>query len=427
MNVNYAVKVLAVLSAIPVAIFALWADYFSRALEKIAQENPFYDRATELAKVRVAGVCAIFFQFGIFAGTGPLRNEAPVLANLVFVAGILLVSIIQGSLEHKLRKPQPRLRPVDTNELTPQQGPVQEAQLALRAFFWATTAGALYLAGFALPVVVGTLIAKLVHASPQAITGVVILSGVLGMIGGVGLNFALGAFYLRRMLPVRELDNEKLKSQLEACFTNAGLVSPTLWVVETGRRREGTAMLAGFPGGRGVFKPGLFLSRGLLDVLTDEEVRAVVLHEVSHLKLQHLKKRLLYSVGLVVATTSAATFCVFLANVYMHENTPRDFIGFTAAGVAFFLTFRMLGTQSRAHETEADFHSIEKLQAGQEELISALRKLDIMNGRAPAPINPLSAIAGKGHPSTEVRVAAISARFGTKGEEVAPVERDRAA
>jgi Zn-dependent protease with chaperone function len=258
----------------------------------------------------------------------------------------------------------------------------------------------------------------------------VIGSAVVGMIAGVGINFALGAFYLRRMLPAREITDASFKERLQKCFTSAGLPSPSLWIIETGRSREATAMMAGFPWGRGFFRPGLFLSRALVDALTPEELRAVVLHEVSHLKLQHLRKRLTYSISLVVGTTTAATFCVFLAGVFLPGSDLRDFIGFAAAAGAFVLTFRLLGKQSRGHEHEADFYSVGALKAGVEDLVNALRKLDIINGRTgSANKNPIATAGIQGHPATELRVVALRERFASteSAATAAHEESDRAA
>jgi heat shock protein HtpX len=420
MGMDSAVKGLAILTAIPVVMLAIWADYFGQKLAELTKENPHYDRATELYKIRLAGICAIFFQFGIFMGTGAVRQEAPVVANLFFVVGVLLQSVIQSAVENKLRKPTERLRAVDaprTNDTvtTPKASedgaPAEQMDLALRAFFWASVGGALYLAGFALPVIIVSWCAQFLHASQPVMTGLVITSAIAGMLGGVAINFALGAFYLRKMLPAHEVAPGELRTGLEACFSKAGLPAPTYWVLETGRKREATAMMAGFPTGRGLLRPGLFLSRGLLDNLNAEEVRAVVLHEASHVKLTHLYKRLLYSAVLVVGTTALATFCVFLASIFLPDSDARSFIGFGAAAGAFVLTFKLLSKQSQIHEFEADMCSVAILGADVESLISALRKLDQVNGKSARLLDPLSITGESGHPPTERRVAALRARF----------------
>ena len=153
----------------------------------------------------------------------------------------------------------------------------------------------------------------------------------------------------------------------------------------------------------------------------------MVLHEVSHLKLSHLRNRLLYSAALVVATTATATFCVFLANLLLPGNEARSFVGFAAAAGAFVLTFRQLGRQSRDHEFEADCHSVEKLGAEVEALISALRKLDRVNGVASAPFDPLSLTGTASHPSTDRRIALLRERFPAKPSEAIPAAEEKRA
>src|SRR4051812_4746232 len=106
MSVALAVKGLAVLTAIPVVILALWADYFGRGIEKLAKEDPLFERAAEMSKARLAGLCATFFQLGIFMGTGAVRNQAPLAAYSMFFLAILAQSFIQASIERKLRKPE---------------------------------------------------------------------------------------------------------------------------------------------------------------------------------------------------------------------------------------------------------------------------------------------------------------------------------
>jgi Zn-dependent protease with chaperone function len=461
MNVDGAVKSLAILAAIPVTLLAIWADYYGRTLAETAKDNPHYDRGPELYKIRIAGICAIFFQLGIYMGTTEIRDAAPVLSNAIFIAAVLIQSWIQSSTERKVRKPSPSLKPIvdsnglmrdanapdpegDTPRIEPRprwnvssselgtnsrQGsaspggpapgpgerePIAEMDLALRAFFWATLGGALYLAGFAVPVLAVGFCSRFLGLSQEAMAAVVVVSAIGGMLGGVAINFALGAVYLKRMLPTSELPEGGLRADIEACFGKAGLPLPSLWVIETGRRREAIAMMAGFGRGRGIFRPGLFVSRALLEALTEPEVRAVVLHEVAHLRLSHLRKRMLYSVGLVVALTAAATFCVFLAMVSLPKSDAHGLIGIAAAMAAFGITFKLLGAQSRQHELAADACAVGELGAGVEDLISALRKLDKVNGRAPVMI---------GHPATDLRVEALKARFAKANSDSAPDER----
>lgn len=436
MSVDNAVKSLAILTAIPVVLLAIWTDYFGRVLERVAKDNLHYDRTPELNKIRLAGVCAIFFQLGIYMGTTDVRQAAPIISNLIFVAAVLVQSWIQGSIERKVRKPSPKLMAVvdadghnnatsslsnDPNE----REPIGEMDMALRAFFWATLGGALYLAGFALPVFAVGFFSRFLGFSEPMTAAVVVVSAILGMLAGVALNFALGAFYLRRMLPTRELAASELRTHIESCFSRAQIPLPSLWVIQTGRAREAMAMMAGFSRGRGLFRPGMFLSQALIDNLTQAEVNAVVMHEVAHLRLHHLRKRMLYSVGLVAAVTTAATFCVYLAAALMPaESQARGFVGLAAAAGAFVTTFKLLSAQSRLHELQSDAFAVAQLGASSEVLISALRKLDQVNGRS-ARTMPFATGGLGGHPSTEARVEALRARFGNS--ERAEPDQKRAA
>jgi Zn-dependent protease with chaperone function len=420
MNEQDAVKGLTIIAALPVVGLALWADYFGRTVDRRIKEEPLFERPAELSKVHLAALAAIFAQFGIFMGTASVRAGAPVVSSLIFVAAILIQAVIQTRLEKKLA---PRVNPFATQKAGT---PAQDMGTAVRGFFWATVGGVLYLASVIIPVMVTTLLSRALHLSPGASTALILVSAVGGMLGGLTLNFALGAYYLKRMLPTKELEDAALSARLGACFTEAGMPAPAIWVVETGRHREATAMITGFRYGRGVFRPGLFLSRGLMDVLTEQELRAVVLHEVSHLKLDHLKKRLGYSAFMMFATTAGATFCVFAANFVAgagrtiasaeamggaSSGDVRGLVGIAAAAAAFMITFKYLGRQSRMHEAEADAHCVEKLGAEADELGSALRKLDQVNEKHPLHANPLARLTGPGHPATELRIALLKARI----------------
>jgi Zn-dependent protease with chaperone function len=422
MNVESAVKGLAVLTAIPIVLLAIWADYFNRGVDALMKVDPLFDRAAELYKARLVGVGAIFFQFGIFMGTSEVRKEAPILGNLLFAASILIQSVIQSGAERKVRKKE-----LHTNIPTPATTPMQDMEVATRAFLWATAGGALYITSLIVPVILTTQLCNWFKAPPMIAMSAVCLAAVVGMLSGLGINFALGAFYLRRMLPTRPIQDETQLKALESCFVEAGLPTPSFWLVDTGRLPEATAMMAGFQSGKGVFRPGLFISRGMIDSLNDQELRAVVLHEVSHLKLEHLKRRLLYSACLIFATTAAATFCVFMATVLAPATQARGFVGICAAAAAFVLTFKFLSRQSRFHELQADFYCIEKLNAGFENLASALRKLDQINDQDPFRKNPFSKLTGQAHPATESRIALVQAHLAPQEKKTVEKREDRAA
>jgi len=424
-----AMQGLAVLSAIPVVLLALWADYFGHFIESQVKANPSFDRAPELVRVRSAGICAMVFQFVVFMTSIDVRRSYPTLTTLLFVGAIVVQAWIQASLDKKIRATMPTtaLTPGSQNEIDQQailKGQQKPLDSLARTLFWCAVGGALYVSTVLGTVAVFTLAARMLHASSGVTTFVVILGAILGVLGGLGINFALGSFHLRQMLPTKALENAELSAVFDESFKRADLRSPSYWVIENdrvGQFNSSSAMVAGFKSGRGWFKPGLFVSRGAIRVLSRGELQAVVLHEVSHIKLGHLKKRMMFSFGLIVGTTFVATFFVLLAHFAFPSVTMTGIFGPVTALVSFFMTFRMLAQQSQVHELEADIYAIEKLGANLFDLTNALRKLSHANE---PDTNPWSS-----HPPTESRIGALKVYFDRKAALENPVDssRDRAA
>ncbi|MGK5084514.1 M48 family metallopeptidase [Bdellovibrionota bacterium FG-1] len=417
MNSVLSVKGLAILVSIPVVGLALWVDYFGKSLQALVKEDPLYDRSTELSKIKIATWIGILFQSVLFIATAELRDQAPWSAYGLFLLAFLIQNRIQVHAETQVKGPHDPS--VKTEAFTRKPRNVLEQNglgnyepgRAVRSFVWALLGGALYILGFATPVVIASLTTRLFHLNPTSAAVVVILSAVLGMIFGLVINFALAPFYLRQMLTVKTIEQESRHRLLSQCFEQANIPTPSLWIVESAPS-EAIAMIAGFSRAKSWFKPGLFLSRGLLDLLNEQELHAVVLHEVAHLSLNHLRRRLTYSGLLLVGTTTVATTLIFIANLWAPQGELRNWVGMIAASLAFFSAFRLLGTQSRQHETEADVFCVERLGADVTAFTSALRKLDKTNSG-----NPFAAVSGLTHPATERRIALLNSRFSQKNKQ----------
>lgn len=419
MTVDHAVKGLAVLTAIPVVGFAIWADYFGRSIDRLAADDPLYERAEEKAKIRLASLVTLLLQFSIFVATYEIRQVSPLWAYGLFMAAFVIQGRVQAGAESKLKGPHDESVKLAVGNAVAE--PASELRTAMNGFLWATIGGTLYIVMFAIPVVAASLIARFGHLGENATAALVVGSAVVGMLSGLAVNFALAPFYLQRMLRSEKVEDPRLNAALSDCFARGGLALPSFYVIRA-RSHEATAMVAGFPFGRGVFRPGLFISQGMLDALNEEELRAVVLHEVAHLKLRHLMRRLGYSATLIFGTTAVATFCVYAASVVAPAGELKNMVGFAAAAGAFLATFKLLGRQSRNQEFVADHHAVSALGASSESLVSALRKLDRVNHLDP--MNRVAQLSGS-HPATDARVARLEAQFGAAT--AASDEQDRKA
>lgn len=393
-----AVKGLAVLTAIPVVIYALWTDYFGRFVQERLQEDPKLDLAPEVARIRVAGFFAFLSQFMLFTSSSEVRQVYPVACNLLFVAALGFQMWIQSSTERKLAPPS------SAKGRDP-------FLLAMRAFLWSTLGGIFYIGLLIASLKAATWVSVRLQLSPDAGAALLAVGAVVGVFGGLALGFALGPFQMRRMFPCTNLSDPELAREIGECFTRSGLKSPSLWVIGTDELRFANAMIAGFKSGRGPFRPALFVSQPLLDGLDRAELRAVILHEISHLRLQHLRRRMVLSSGMILAASIATGFALLAVHLLMPAGPLNWLIGLGALAGAFAVTLRLLAKQNRFQEIEADIHSI-RLGAGMENLISALRKLDRINNPDSATL-PASRrlLAGTGHPMTEERIKIIRAYF----------------
>src|SRR4051794_9662593 len=98
-----AVKALAMISAIPVVVLALWSEYFKQDLHELAIKKPQYDRDDELEKIRIAGILGLLLQFTLFLAAGDIRQDSPLMTHLIFLGAIFFQLGIQSNLEKQLR------------------------------------------------------------------------------------------------------------------------------------------------------------------------------------------------------------------------------------------------------------------------------------------------------------------------------------
>ncbi|MCM2324423.1 MAG: M48 family metalloprotease [Oligoflexia bacterium] len=419
MEGDHAIKGLAVLTAIPVVVFALWADYFGRRVARLRAEDPDFDVATELVKVKIVSLFALFFLLVIYLASNEARQDYPVLSNSLFFLAILLQWRLQASAEAKAL-PAPQLRPEDLRPPRPEEARPEAAQaprksvaetlpLALRAFAWSLFSGILYITILIFSLRASFYLSRVVNATPGWSLAFLALGCAVGVLGGLGLGFALGPMQLRRMFPVRRLEDEALRKDFESCFVDAGLPPPELWVIQLEQQQAGNALIAGFTHGRGPFRPGLFLTQATLSQLRREELRAIILHEISHLRLHHLKKRFVLSSGLILGSSVGAGFLVLVAHLLFPGGKLNFLVGAATVLLSLTYTFQLLARQSRYQEAEADIYAV-RMGASIDDLVSALRKLDRMNGVGPRTTGGV-APGPNGHPSTEERTSIVRRYF----------------
>jgi Zn-dependent protease with chaperone function len=175
----------------------------------------------------------------------------------------------------------------------------------------------------------------------------------------------------RQQRQARRQDDE-LEKQVKALALQFGITNPPKVMVD--ESPDGCEHAFTF-----VFPSAVVVSRKLLEVLTPEELRCALAHELAHLKLRHLSRRLpLLFLCVALFSLSPLTFAVLpMRDRWLPAVDPVWLITvgiFLASTFALFLLF--FGTRwiSRRQEFEADRMALE-VTRNLDGIVSALTKL----------------------------------------------------
>jgi len=186
------------------------------------------------------------------------------------------------------------------------------------------------------------------------------------------------------------LSDSPLKLEFQAIFKRAGVTLREIYLINSSTNNpSSTAMVAG---------RSLFLTLDLFSKLNESELKAVVCHEASHLRLRHPWKRTIAAIG----STLLAFFWFYFPLSINHFSDMR--IIFYVIPLIALVQNSILSRIARRQEIEADLGALD-LGATDIDLISALQKL------SPYPRAKKNwssrQIFGNTHPSVEDRVWAI--------------------
>jgi Zn-dependent protease with chaperone function len=300
---------------------------------------------------------------------------------------------------------------------------------AVRACAWSLLGGVIYLAVFGFSMVVCTAPAAIFKLPQAAGIGLLLFGMAAGVLAGLCASFGLAPYFVRKIFNAEAVTEEAQIKAFDEMFDQSEVSRPGYWIVGLKQYHAANAMVAGFRSGKGLFKPGLFISKSAIDTLSIPELRAIVLHEVSHIKLGHLKKRFVFSSGLVICASLFTGAVVEVFQLLMPHSGFLGMIGCIALVGSFFVSTRYLAEQTRYQEIQADVHSIEKLGSNLEDLASALRKLDLANGILPFRKEPSALMIAPSHPVTELRVKILQKYFESRDhrEQAARSDQNKAA
>jgi STE24 endopeptidase len=200
------------------------------------------------------------------------------------------------------------------------------------------------------------------------------------------------------------LDNASLRARIEDLLNRCGFKSQGVFVVDGSRRSShGNAYFTGF----GKNKRIVFYDT-LLETLSEDEVEAVLAHELGHFKRKHINKSLLLSS--VISFAGFALLAWLMRSDWFYSSLGVETASTHAALLLFMLVMPvftyfispLFSAMSRKHEFEADefAHSNSDYRA----LISALVNLYRDNASTLTP-DPLHSMFYDSHPPASIRIS----------------------
>jgi heat shock protein HtpX len=214
---------------------------------------------------------------------------------------------------------------------------------------------------------------------------------------GAGLWVFVGYLFNQRLIDMstgaRELDrgeDPRVYNLLENLCISRGIPTPRLQVIETD-------ILNAYASGMNEKQYRIAVTRGLMNALDDQELEAVLGHELTHIRNGDV--RLMVIAVVIAGAITMAGELVFRSLRYSNFSSGRSsrsdkkgggggfiaiIIALVIIGIAWFLSLVIRFALSRSREYLADAGSVE-LTKNPDAMISALRKIE---GRSEMPTVP---------------------------------------
>ncbi|WP_438424564.1 M48 family metallopeptidase [Aquimarina macrocephali] len=196
-------------------------------------------------------------------------------------------------------------------------------------------------------------------------------------------TLAMNMFYAKLIVPIfnkqTPLEPGELRNTIEAYSKKVGFQLKDIFVIDGSKRStKANAYFSGFGS-----EKRITLYDTLVNDLDNEEIVAVLAHEVGHYKKRHVIVNLFLSIALTGLTLWFLS--LFIANPLLSEalgvETPSFHIGLIAFGILYSpiseITGLIMNIVSRAFEYQADNYAKETYN--NEALINSLKKLSKNN------------------------------------------------
>lgn len=255
-------------------------------------------------------------------------------------------------------------------------------------------------------------------AITQSATGL-----IWGLVIGLGFNFAMYwfsdkiAIKTSRARPVTEREMPRYYQIVRELRQAKGMPMPRLYVSEMEQPNA-------FATGRNERHAAVAVTKGLLQIVDERELRAVLSHELSHVQNHDILIGSM-AAGIAMSITFLARFAFFFGGGRDERNNPFGPFAFLIAWILAPLAAMLIQMAvSRSREYQAD-ESGAYLSRDPEALATALAKLEASARRIPPPaavgaaeahlfiVNPLTgrrvqfASLFSTHPPTEARIARL--------------------
>ncbi|GHA83651.1 protease HtpX [Algimonas arctica] len=246
-------------------------------------------------------------------------------------------------------------------------------------------------------------------------------------LGGAGAWFGIAFFGHNAMInaatkakPVTISQEPRAYRMLENLSISRGMTTPRLMVMDT------TAMNA-FASGIRDSNYQVTLTRGLMEALDDEELEAVIAHELSHIRNKDVRMLIIAVIFVGIFAFVGETLFRGMFHVNLGRTSKNHRSGGGSAGVLILVAFAIVAltyvvalmirfTMSRQREYMADAGAVE-LTKNPDAMIRALQKISgnaVMSSvpdevREMAIYNPRTGLAGlfTTHPPIEKRIDAL--------------------
>ena len=197
------------------------------------------------------------------------------------------------------------------------------------------------------------------------------------------LSVFINLFYSELIVPLfnkqTPLQESPLRSEIETFATNTGFRLKNIYTIDGSKRStKANAYFSGFGP-----RKRIVLFDTLLKEFSDEEIVAVLAHEIGHYKKKHVLRSLILSVlltGLMLFLFSLIVNSPLLSRA-MGAKEPSFHLGLVVFGILYSPLSLMIGLAtnyiSRRNEFEADRFAKENYRP--EPLAEALKKLSVKN------------------------------------------------